>query len=251
MCGALISCSTVGRSSTFDIPLRKRSAGRTVVGEGFPPKSFVKMRRSRFYFSVRTLRRFSFANSGDQSMRLRDLRTRLPKTVDATIRQKTQSPRPWMQALLSFDLGAATSSTGQFSQQSYYRTVWEPTPANVPAPPKGHLASRGHAVTNAECGHVVELSLIATRYRSDHSSLRVSTSHFMLHPDVRALLYHLVRARTSLLELGRTWRSHINGARVCDSGDRTAYIVKWAAIRHPTYATSDIVRVARQLEEYG
>lgn len=105
-----------------------------------------------------------------------------------------------------------------------------------------------------------ELSLLATRYRSDplhkfFSELNKRIS--MLHPDVLALLYHFgACANGPLLELGPyVGGSTISMARgVADGGGsaRITSVEMGGRYDHPTYATADIVESLRaNLKAYG
>lgn len=105
-----------------------------------------------------------------------------------------------------------------------------------------------------------ELSLLATRYRSDplhkfFSELNKRIS--MLHPDVLALLYHFgACASGPLLELGPyVGGSTISMARgVADAGGsvRITSVEMGGRYDHPTYATTDIVESLRaNLKTYG
>jgi predicted O-methyltransferase YrrM len=105
-----------------------------------------------------------------------------------------------------------------------------------------------------------ELSLLATRYRSDplqkfFTDLNKHIS--MLHPDVLALLYHFgACAKGPLLELGPyVGGSTVSMARgVTDSGGSTRItsVEMGGRYDHPTYATTDIVESLRaNLKTYG
>ena len=98
-----------------------------------------------------------------------------------------------------------------------------------------------------------ELSLLATRYRSDplHELFNELNKHIsMLHPDVLALLYHFGACATGpLLELGPyVGGSTISMARgIADVGGSTRItsIEMGGRYDHPTYATTDIVQSLR------
>lgn len=105
-----------------------------------------------------------------------------------------------------------------------------------------------------------ELSLLATRYRSDplHKFFNELNKRIsMLHPDVLALLYHFgACAGGPLLELGPyVGGSTISMARgVADGGGSTRItsVEMGGRYDHPTYATTDIVESLRaNLKAYG
>ena len=105
-----------------------------------------------------------------------------------------------------------------------------------------------------------ELSLLATRYRSDplHAFFSELNKRFsMLHPDVLALLYHFGACATGpLLELGPyVGGSTISMARgVADSGGSTRItsVEMGGRSDHLTYGTTDIVQSLRaNLKAYG
>ena len=105
-----------------------------------------------------------------------------------------------------------------------------------------------------------ELSLLATRYRSDPLQKffnELNDRISMLHPDVLALLYHFgACAKGPLLELGPyVGGSTISMARgVADSGGsaRITSVEMGGRYDHPTYATTDIVESLRaNLKTYG